>query len=223
MCGIEKRVKVIISQSVMESFLREVGLESLSPEDPVVVTHLPEPWELVGTGNYAGVFAHPDYPDVVVKLYAPGRPGIENEKEVYKKLGETKYFPVCYQAGDNYLVIKRIRGISLFDCVRYGIPIPSQVIEDVETALAVARAKGLHPHDVHGKNVLMYQGHGYLIDVSDYNKAQEDTKWRDLRKAYYRFYLPFMKDRGWKVPLWMLDGVRKGYRICKKWRRLFSS
>ncbi len=223
MIGTEKRAKVIIPQSVMDSFLREVGLESQSPEDPVVVTHLPEPWELVGTGNYAGVFAHPDYPDVVVKLYAPGRPGFEAEKEVYKKLGETKYFPVCYQTGENYLVIKRIRGHSLFDCVRYGIPIPPEVIEDVEKAMAVARKKGLYPHDVHGKNVLMYQGHGYLIDVSDYYKQQEDTKWRDLRRAYYRFYLPFMKDRGWKVPLWMLDGVRKGYRIFKKWRRLFSS
>lgn len=210
-----------IDEATLQTFLQEVKLASPSPDDPVVVYETPEPWELVGTGNYAGVFGHPDYPDLVVKLYAPGRPGIEQEKEVYEKLGETRYFPVCYQAGENYLVLKRIRGISLFDCVRYGIPIPPQVIEDVEEAMAEARAKGLYPHDVHGKNVLMYQGRGYLIDVSDYYKDSVDTKWRDLRNAYYRFYLPFMKDRGWKVPLWALNGVRKGYRYFKKLKRLF--
>jgi hypothetical protein len=210
-----------IRQDILEHFLREVKLESPSPDDPVIVHVTPEPWELVGTGNYAAVFGHPDYPEVVLKVYAPGRPGWEQEVEVYRKLGETRSFPVCYQTGENYLVLKRMRGIPLFDCVRYGIPIPPRVIEDVEEALAEARAKGLYPHDVHGKNVLMYQGRGFLIDVSDYYKNVPDTKWRDLRKAYYRIYLPFLKDRGWKIPLWVLNAVRKGYRYYKKVTRLF--
>lgn len=211
-----------MDQQVLQAFLQEVKLHSPSDDDPVVVTHTPRPWELVGTGNYAGVFGHPDYPEHVVKLYAPSRPGVEKEIEVYKKLGTTRYFPVCYQYGENYLVLKRIRGISLFDCVRYGIPIPPQVIEDVEEALRVARAKGLFPHDVHGKNVLMYQGRGYLIDVSDYYKDEYDKKWHDLRKAYYKVYQPFIKERGWKVPLWMLDSVRRGYRLFRKMKRLFD-
>lgn len=209
-----------IDQALLHEFLQNVQLKSPSPNDPIVVMHTPRPWELVGTGNYAGVFGHPDYPRVVIKVYAPGRPGIEQEIEVYRKLGETRYFPVCYQHGDNYLVIKRINGISLFDCIRHGIPIPPQAILDVEEALAVARSKGLYPHDVHGKNVLMHQGRGYLIDVSDYYIQAEDTKWRDLRKAYDAIYLPFLKDRGWKIPLWVLDGVRKGYRYMKKLHHL---
>ncbi|GAA4715779.1 serine/threonine protein kinase [Brevibacillus fulvus] len=208
-----------MDQMVLRQLLREVKLASHSPDDPVVVSYTPEPWELVGTGNYAAVFGHPDYPDLVVKLYAPGRPGIEQEIDVYRKLGETQSFPVCYQTGENYLVLKRIRGISLFDCLRYGIPIQPAVMEDVEQALAEARAKGLHPHDVHAKNVLMHLGRGYLIDVSDYYKQSLDTKWRDLRKAYYKLYLPFLKDRGWKIPLWVLDGIRKGYRYYKKLKR----
>lgn len=211
-----------IDQQVLEAFRSEVKLHSPSDDDPVVVTHIPVPWELVGCGNYAGVFGHPDYPDLVVKLYAPGRPGIRQEIEVYEKLGQTRYFPVCYQYGDDYLVLKRIRGISLFDCLRYGIPVPVQVIEDVEEALHVARAKGLFPHDVHGKNVLMYQGRGYLIDVSDYYKNEYDKKWHDLRKAYYKIYLPFLKDRGWKIPLWVMEGVRKGYRTYRKLKRWFD-
>jgi len=210
-----------IDQHVLQTFLQEVRLESQSPDDPVVVLHMPNPWELVGTGNYAAVFAHPDYPSLVVKRYAPGRPGWEQEVEVYRKLGETRSFPICYHDGKGYLVLKRINGISLFDCVRFGIPIPPQVIEDVEEALAEARSRGLFPHDVHGKNVLMDQGRGYLIDVSDYYKNIPDSKWKDLRKAYYRIYLPFLKDRGWKIPLWVLDAIRKGYRLYKKGRRLF--
>lgn len=211
-----------IDQEVLADFLQEVKLHSPSDDDPVIVTHIPKPWELVGTGNYAGVFGHPDYPDLVVKLYAPNRPGIEKEIEVYGKLGESRYFPHCYQTGENYLVLKRIRGIPLFDCLRFGIPIPPQVIEDVEEALHEARKKGLFPHDVHGKNVLMHQGRGYLIDVSDYYKNEHDKKWHDLRKAYYKIYLPFLKDRGWKIPLWVLDGVRKGYRLYRKLKSWFD-
>jgi hypothetical protein len=93
----------------------------------------------------------------------------------------------------------------------------------VEEALADARSKGLYPHDVHGKNVLMHQGRGYLIDVSDYYIQVEDTKWRDLRKAYDAIYLPFLKDRGWKIPLWVLDGVRKGYRYMKRLHHLLAT
>ncbi|WP_400163234.1 serine/threonine protein kinase [Brevibacillus sp. TJ4] len=211
-----------IDQEVIDLFLREVRIESQSPIDPVVVHHVPEPWEVVGTGNYAGVFAHPDFPEAVLKLYAPDRPGWGEERKVYEILGDTPWFPTCYQAKEGYLVIQRIEGISLFDCVRYGIPIPPQVIEDVEEALSVARQKGLFPHDVHGKNVLMHHGRGYLIDVSDYLKNIPDRKWQDLRKAYYKVYLPFLKDRGWKIPLWTMNVVRKGYRLYRKVSRLFS-
>lgn len=200
----------------LQSFLQEVKLESESPDDPVVVRHIPEPWALVGTGNYAAVFEHPDFPDIVVKVYAPGRPGIQEEAAVYEKLGDSPYFPACYMIGENFLALKRMRGIPLFDCVRYGIPIPRQVIDDVEQAIQEARAKGLYPQDIHGKNVLMYQGRGYLIDVSDYGRERQDTKWQDLRKAYDRFYEPYLRDRGWKIPLWLLNAIRKGYRLYKK-------
>jgi hypothetical protein len=210
-----------IDQNTIDLFLQEARVESQSPIDPVVVHHTPAPWELLGTGNYAAVFIHPDYPNVVLKLYAPGRPGWEQEVQVYQNLGETRWFPICYQAAPGYLVMKRINGIPLFDCLRYGIPIPPRVIEDVEAALAVARLRGLFPHDVHGKNVLMNQGRGYLIDVSDYLKNIPDRKWKDLRKAYYRIYLPFLKERGWKIPLWLMNAVRKGYRLFQKIRRFF--
>jgi hypothetical protein len=38
-------------------------------------------------GNYAAFFEHPAYPDVVVKVYAPGRLGLAQEVAVYERLG----------------------------------------------------------------------------------------------------------------------------------------
>ncbi|WP_232698416.1 serine/threonine protein kinase [Brevibacillus daliensis] len=211
-----------LEKEQIEYLVKELVLESASPDDPVQVVYTPPPWEVVGTGNYAGVLSHPDYPDVVVKVYAPGRPGLKEEREVYRKLGESSYFPICYGSGENYLIIKRMRGISLFDCVRHGVPIPESVISEVDTALEEARAKGLFPQDVHGKNVLMYQGHAFIIDVAAYNLPGNDQKWEDLRKAYYKIYMPFFKDRHYKVPLWMLEVVRKGYRFYRKTKRRFQ-
>lgn len=62
--------------------LPEVRLESLNPWDPVVVHFTPRPWQLLGTGNYAAVFCHPEHPHLVVKLYALGREGFDEEVRV---------------------------------------------------------------------------------------------------------------------------------------------
>ncbi len=40
---------------------------------------------------------------------------------------------------------------------------------------------------------MMEKGRGYVVDVSGFLKKQkEDSKWRDLEKAYFTFYLPFI-------------------------------
>ena len=58
--------------------------------------------------------------------------------------------------------------------------------------LEYAREQGLTPCDVHRKNVMMEKGRGYVVDVSDFLKTKEDSKWRDLEKAYFTFYFPFI-------------------------------
>src|SRR5688572_17537679 len=81
-------------------------VESVHPGEPVVVHRVPEGWEIVGTGNYAAVFAHAGWPEWVVKIYAPGRPGLEDEAEVYARLGEHPAYSRCAHVGGGYLVLK---------------------------------------------------------------------------------------------------------------------
>lgn len=196
--------------------LPALELQSESPHDPIVVHAYPKPWKLLGAGNYAAVLFHPAYPDVVVKIYAPGREGWEQEKEVYHRLGEHPAYSACYYASEPYLVLKRLKGHTLYDCVLKGIRIPKQVIKEIDEALDYARALGLHPHDIHGKNVMIENGRGKVLDVSDFLEEEECGMWDDLKKAYYRFYLPILYPIAFPIPKAVMNGVRKGYRALRK-------
>jgi hypothetical protein len=191
-------------------------LGSDDPYDPIVVISRPDPWGVLGTGNYAAVFLHPDYSDWVVKVYGPGRPGIEEEVEVYRKLGSHPAYSECYHRGQGYLILRRLRGITLYDCLRRGIPIPRQAIEDVEAALEYAVSRGLFPHDVHGKNVMVLDNRGLVVDVSDFLKDECCEMWDDVRLAYDRYYRwPVTRI---PVPDTILNLVRKMYRAWRKRR-----
>lgn len=204
----------------MESATRELRpelrVESVSPDDPVVVHHVPAPWRLLGRGNYAAVLYHPGHPEAVVKVYAPGRPGFQDEAEVYRRLGEHPAYSRCLHAADGMLVLERLHGVTLYDCVHQGLPIPERVIQDIDEALEYARGRGLHPHDVHGRNVMMAEGRGLVVDVSDFLKEEDCSKWEDLKAAYYRFYRPLLLRTRVRVPYWTLDLVRAGYRAFRR-------
>ena len=191
-------------------------MESVSPHDPVVVHHAPSPWRVLGRGNFAAVLYHPDYPDLVVKVYAPGRRGFEAEREVYRRLGEHPAYSECLFAGDGFLLLRRLDGVTLYDAVHRGLPIPEQVIQDIDDALSDARDRGLHPHDVHGRNVMMHEGRGLVVDVSDFLEEEDCTKWEDLKRAYHRIYHPFFMPLRLRIPYAVLDGVRLAYRLCRR-------
>ncbi len=99
-----------------------------------------------------------------------------------------------------------------------GQSIPEQVIKDIDSALDYARARGLHPHDVHGRNVMMHAGRGLVVDVSDFLHQEDCAAWDDLKKAYYWLYRPFFSPLGLRLPYFVLDIVRKIYR---RYRRLY--
>jgi hypothetical protein len=185
----------------------------------VVVHYVPAPWQTLGCGNYAAVFSHPDETEVVVKVYAPGRSGCVEEVEVYRRLGSHPAFSECFHAGENFLVLKRLHGVTLYDCMHKGLKIPRQVIQDIDQALDYARDRGLFPHDVHGRNVMMSQGHGLVVDVSDFLHREACSAWDDLKKAYYWFYLPVLSPLGLRLPYFLLDGVRASYRLLRRVRR----
>lgn len=199
--------------TVESELLPGLRLTSINPYDPVVVEAAPAPWEFVGAGNYAAVFAHPDWPDWVAKVYAPGRPGLREEVEVYRQLGDHPAYSACRHAGENYLILRRLRGMTLFECLVRGVRIPAQVIEDIDEALAFARERGLHPRDVHAKNVMMLEGRGLVADVSDFGRGSSDQKWADFKRAYCRFYRPWLGRRPVPIPRWLLDLIRKSYRL----------
>jgi hypothetical protein len=205
--------------SIYEVLLPGVKIESLDPNNPVVVHEVPPPWQALGSGNYAAVFCHPDFPDQVVKIYAPGRPGWEEEVQVYRQLGSHPAFSQLLHAGDQFLVLKRLNGITLYNSMHLGVPIPKQVIKDIDAALAYARQQGLFPHDVHGRNVMMQDGRGLVVDVSDFLHRENCSAWEDLKKAYYWLYRPFLCPLRLRVPYFMLDVVRFIYRL---WRRLMA-
>ncbi|MEO1352714.1 MAG: serine/threonine protein kinase [Cyanobacteria bacterium J06635_15] len=218
-----RSLEKIFIDNIHQILLPGLTLESQSHFDPVVVHRLPSPWQLVGAGNYAAVFCHPDYADYVIKVYAPGRPGWLDEVAVYQRLGQHPAFSTCFHAEPSFLVLKRLAGVTLYDCLARGKKIPGEVIQDVDQALAHARDRGLNPHDIHGRNVMMYHGRGLVVDVSDFLKPETCTAWNDLRKAYYWFYRPFLAPLSLRVPYRVLNWVRKGYRWFRRMRRRWST
>lgn len=199
-------------KSIQTELLPRLQIASIDPHDPVVVHYLPTPWQLVGTGNYAAVVCHPNYPEVVVKIYAPSRPGFEEELEVYRRLGSHPAFSECFYGNNGVLILKRLSGITLYDCLCKGIPIPKQIIQDIDSALDYARSRGLYPHDVHGRNVMLSEGRGLVVDISDFLHLESCHKWENLKRAYYWLYLPLFYPLRLRVPYFILDIVRKSYR-----------
>ncbi len=204
-------------QCIDRELLPQIQLHNNSTHNnPVVVDRLPIPWQILGVGNYAAVFSHPDYPQQVVKIYAPGMAGFEEETEVYRRLGTHPAFSECLYAGENFLVLKRLHGITLYDSVHQGLSIPPQVIEDIDRALNDARERGLNPSDVHGRNVMMLEGRGFVVDISDFLHPGTCPKWRHLKRAYYWIYRPIIRPLKLRIPYPLLDVVRKSYRYYRR-------
>ena len=207
-------------ERIHSELLPELQIHCPDPHDPVEVRSLPAPWRTLGCGNYAAVLQHPHHPELVVKVYGPGRPGLEQEAEVYRRIGSHPAYSECFHVGDGYLVLRRLHGITLYDCLRRGIPIPEQVIADVEAALNHAMARGLHGHDVHGRNVMHHQGRGLIVDISDFLNPEPCRAWGDLRWAYRTIYRPLIAPLRLRVPGAVLNGVRRGYRLVRGLRRI---
>jgi hypothetical protein len=195
---------------------REIMIESRNPFDPVCPVNIPFPWKILGCGNYAAVFYHPDYPSYVVKIYGRDEHGLLEEKKVYERLGEHPGYSVCYYTEKRFLILKRIEGITLYDCVHKGVKIPESVIRDIDEALYYAEKRGLFPSDVHGKNIMVSKGKGIIVDVSDFYKKVPCRKWKDLRKAYFKIYKPVFYRFPVRIPYFVLNMIRIGYRYYRK-------
>lgn len=165
--------------------------------------------ECIGVGTDAAVFVYKPIPAYAYKLYAvEALSKKEAEMKVYQALVGCPYFPVFYGAGDRYMVISNEKGITLYDCLLQGVQVPKQVIDDVEAARTFVREKGLNPRDIHLKNILLQDGRGKVLDVSEYVQSGNDQRWEHLRWAYDNFY-PLIE--GKKLPISILEAVKKRY------------
>lgn len=218
MDDLEKNQKTLIeglAHCVTQHLLPALRIESVKSYNPVKVLSFPQPWFVLGAGNYAAVFCHPDYPRYAVKVYAPGRPGLVEEADVYQRLGSHPAYAECLLVGEHFLILTRLAGTTLYDCLHEGLYISEQVIEDIDQALDFARRRGLYPHDVHGRNVMMANGRGLVVDVSDFAHQEYCPAWDDLKKAYRLFYRPIFFKFRVRIPYFFLDLVRLLYRFYR--------
>jgi hypothetical protein len=88
----------LLLECIENQLLPELVVRSLDPHDPVRLLNLPRPWTKLGCGNYAAVLHHPER---VVKVDAPGRLGLAQEVEVYRRIGSHPAFSQCFHAGDD--------------------------------------------------------------------------------------------------------------------------
>nr|WP_201768897.1 serine/threonine protein kinase [Halalkalibacter akibai] len=179
----------------------------------VKVKDVPECYQCVGVGTDAAVFRSTKAPEFAFKVFSHIKlEKMEMEKRVYDVLGDTSFFPRYYGSGENYLVLSYEDGLTLYDCLIKGIEIPKRAIEDVEEARAYAKSKGLNPRDIHLRNILLHNGRAKLLDVSEYMKQGNDTRWECLKAGYMEYYYLLS---GKPIPVWILETVRKWYNQCE--------
>ncbi|MDQ6419995.1 serine/threonine protein kinase [Paenibacillus sp. LHD-117] len=163
----------------------------------------------IGIGTDAAVFRYAPTPDYAFKIYSDHALHKKTaERDVYKRLEGIPYFPTLHGEGPNYLVISYEPGPTLLECLMEGIPVPARAMEDVDEARRLARERGLNPRDIHLKNVILQNGRGKVLDVSEYVKEGNDKRWEHLAWAYEKFYAGF---EGRRIPEWLLDAVKKSY------------
>jgi hypothetical protein len=192
-----------------EKALNQIQIESKANNEPVTVSGHAEGLHCIGIGTDAAVFSYIHAPKYAFKVYTPeALPKKNIEKGVYARIGASSYFPACYGAGENYLALSFETGITLYDCLLQGVPIPNQVISDVDDAREYVRSVGLNPRDIHLKNVLLQKGRAKLLDVSEYIKPGNDQRWEYLKRGYDEFY-PLIE--GKQIPAWILETIKKWY------------
>lgn len=194
---------------VADKHLSNISISSNPNNEPVSIVGDSDHLKCVGIGTDAAVFQSIEVPAYAFKMYANDKiEKIHIEKKVYERLGDSPYFSSCFGDKDNYLVLSFEEGTTLYDCLLEGIPIPKQVIEDVDHAREYARQKGLNPRDIHLKNILLQNGRAKIIDVSEYVQPGNDLRWEHLKKGYDHYY-PLIE--GKKVPLQLIEKIRKRY------------
>lgn len=199
----------------VEELLGAIRIQASASNQPIAIEHVPAPLRLLGSGTDAVVVQHPGLPEQAFKVYAPETVGcLADEYQAYQQLAGSPYFATCLGQGAFYLVLSYEPGPTLYECLVQGIPVPEEAMADVEAARDHARQVGLHPKDIHLKNVLLQGNRALIVDVSKYvAPGDEDRVWDHLAEGYRRFY-PLI--RGRRIPLWAIQMVKRRYQAQPK-------
>jgi hypothetical protein len=189
--------------------LRSITVTGSERNEAVVISGFSEGLHCIGIGTDAAVFTYDHTPGYAYKVYSDlALEKKETERRVYERLEGIPYFPRYYGVGKHYLVMSYEPGITLHDCLLEGVPVPEQVIRDVEEARELVRIRGLNPRDIHLKNVILQNGRGKVLDVSEYALEGDDKRWEHLLWAHRIFY---QSVEGKKIPGWVLESIKNGY------------
>ncbi len=198
--------------------LSKISISSNPNNEPVSIHGSSDHLKCIGIGTDAAVFQSLENPAYAFKMYADDKiDKIQIEKKVYELLGDSPYFSTCFGGKDNYLVLSYEEGMTLYDCLLQGIPVPKQIMKDVDHAREYARQKGLNPRDIHLKNVFLQNGRAKIIDVSEYIQPGNDLRWEYLKKAYDQYYHLI---EGRPVPLRLMETIRKRYNQSNNYSAL---
>ncbi|WP_071393636.1 serine/threonine-protein kinase [Bacillus tuaregi] len=170
--------------------------------------------EFVGAGRSAYVFRIKTT-EKVIKVFFPAFTEVAKEEAgIYRALQGVDDYPSLYAAGENYIVIDYLRGMTFFECLSSGHRIEPKHIKAVDDALNLARQRGLNPSDIHLRNILLTSnGDIKLIDVARFRQQKDCHQWEDLKKAYYQYYQKGLFPK--KMPVWLLNRIADVYK--KRW------
>lgn len=171
----------------------------------------PHQLKVVGKGRSAFVFKI-ESEDKVIKVFFPEFIHLAvQEAEIYRRLGNSPYFPTIFETGQNFIVMEYIEGYTFYDCLTKGIAITNEMIQKVDDALDHARSKGLNPSDIHLRNlILTVSGDVKVIDVVRFTQRKKCYQWDDLKEAHNRFYKNGLAKR--KIPKYIIELVALFYK-----------
>jgi predicted Ser/Thr protein kinase len=192
-----------------ESLIKQIEVIGHKGNEPVSISMNLVGLSCIGIGTDAAVFHYDKTPNYAFKVYSEQSLSKKDiEQSVYQRLKGAEYFPQFYGSGQNFIVLSYEKGVTLYDCLLRGLSIPRQVMNDVAEAREYVRSLDLNPRDIHLKNVILQDGKGKVIDVSEYVKEGSDNRWEHLAWAYDNIY-PMVD--GVKVPSWTLETVKNWY------------
>jgi hypothetical protein len=204
--------------AAVEQLLAAIRIRARAGNEPILLEHVPAPLGVLGHGTDAVAVRHPDHPERAYKVYAPETVAcLTDEYEAYRQLDGSPYHATCLGRGPFYLVLSYEPGPTFYDCLVEGIPIPARAMADVEAARRYARQVGLHPKDVHLKNIVLQGDRARVLDISKYvTPGDDDPVWDRLAEGYRRIY-PLI--RGRRIPVWLIERVKRRYKAKIKAER----